>query len=96
MLIFILIPVVLGLLIWAVATKNYAPAFIAIAILFAIISFIAGFFAFDHGRPWPGVVMMAASITALIGSAALAMRVQSSGSKHQKRTIISDTNRPQK
>ena len=78
MLILVLIPVVLGLVFWALRTRNYAPACIALAILFAIVSFIFGIFAFDHDRSWSGIVMVALSIAFLVSAAALATRFQSS------------------
>ena len=95
MLILILIPLVLGLVVWAVRTRNYAPACIALAILFAIVSFVFGIFAFDHDRSWSGIVMVALSSAALVSAAALAMRFQSSAPEYRKQTALPDRSGPQ-
>jgi len=95
MLMLILIPVVLGLVVWAVRTKQYAPACMALGVLFATVSFVFGIFAFDHNRSWSGIVMVALSIAALVSAAALAMRFQSSAPEHRKQTALPDRSRPQ-
>lgn len=88
MMMLILISMVTGIVIWAAKTGKYAHGFIAIAIVFSLISFLAGLFEFQHEKPWPGVVMIGVSIAALLGCAALLMRVESGNKGKQCRRRI--------
>lgn len=55
-----------GIMAWAIWRKKYAQAFVLLIPLFGIYSCIAGFWIMNQGNAWPGVLLVALGLGALV------------------------------
>ena len=58
-----------GLIIWAIRTKKYCQALFVFVALIGIVSFLAGTWYFSNNDAFPGALLMAIGVMALLGTA---------------------------